>query len=153
MEFQEKHLLPMACQGCKEEDCYNCDTSGERWYLTEDDELHLCRKSLERSIDRLHQQIVEINNRNEINILSLEETDAQMTQQMWEQCLWACIIEGDVEQYNRIWNEHLDFADNMMLEFQETVEKNLPHLTKEEIQESFDRFKARMRDEFGEDFI
>lgn len=153
MKWLEKHPLPEVCKKCQEEDCYNCDFTGERWYLTEVDELQLRRRSLERAIERMQQQIAEIDNRIEEIEQALEEPNVQMTQEIWGACLWVCIQAGDTDRYNRLWNEHLDFADNMMREAHAVAAKNPIHFTEGEIQESLARFKARMREEHGEDFI
>jgi len=153
MEWLEKHPLPTACQGCPEEDCYNCDTAGERWYLTEVDELRLRRKGLERSIEHMQRQLAEIDNRLAQIEKALNEPNVQMTQEMWESCLWACIQADDMEQYNRLWNELPDLADNMMREFYEVAATNPVHLSEEEIRASWERFKTMMREKYGEEFI
>ena len=31
MEWLEIETLPMECQDCQEEECYNCDHAGRRW--------------------------------------------------------------------------------------------------------------------------
>lgn len=36
MEWIEANPLPPVCQSCQEEECYNCDYAGERWYLSEE---------------------------------------------------------------------------------------------------------------------
>lgn len=46
MEWIEADPLPPACQDCQEEDCYNCDHAGERWTLSQADELRIKRKGL-----------------------------------------------------------------------------------------------------------
>lgn len=51
MEWIEADPLPPACQ---EEDCYNCDHAGERWTLSQADEL---RKGLMKAIERLQRQV------------------------------------------------------------------------------------------------
>jgi len=153
MEWIEKNPLPTECQGCAEEDCYNCDMAGERWYLTEVDELRLRRRSLERAIERMQRQIAEIDDKLAQIEYALDEPNVQMTQEMWEQCLWVCVQAGDIERYNRLWNEHPDLEENMMREFWDVVAKNPIHLTEEETQASLERFKAKMREKYGEDFI
>lgn len=60
MEWIEADPLPVECQDCQEEDCYNCNTAGKRWYLSQEDELTLRRKGLIRSIERLQRQVQEI---------------------------------------------------------------------------------------------
>ena len=60
MEWLEAHPLPAECQNCREEDCYNCDTAGKRWYLSREDELLLRRKSLVRSIEQAQRKVQEI---------------------------------------------------------------------------------------------
>ena len=46
MEWLEANPLPDVCVDCTEEDCYNCDYAGERWYLSQADELKMRRKML-----------------------------------------------------------------------------------------------------------
>ena len=60
MEWIEANPLPEACQNCQEEECYNCDHAGKRWYLSQQDKLRLRRKGLQKSIARLQRQIDEI---------------------------------------------------------------------------------------------
>lgn len=60
MEWIEADPLPKACQNCREEECYNCDHAGERWYLPKEDALRLKRKGLVRAIERMQRQIEEI---------------------------------------------------------------------------------------------
>ncbi len=44
MEWIEAKPLPSECQNFQEEDCWECDYAGKRWYLPEADELKLRRK-------------------------------------------------------------------------------------------------------------
>ena len=57
MNWIEAETIPAACRDCTEEDCYNCDTAGERWQLSRDDELRLRRKQLVKAIERLQREI------------------------------------------------------------------------------------------------
>ena len=57
MEWIEADPLPKACMDCQEEDCYNCDTAGERWQLSRNDELKLRRKQLVKAINRLQHKV------------------------------------------------------------------------------------------------
>lgn len=57
MEWIEANPLPIECQDCQEEDCYNCDHAGKRWYLSEEDDLRIRRKGLVKAIERLQQQV------------------------------------------------------------------------------------------------
>ena len=57
MEWIEKNPLPPACQDCQEEDCYNSDHAGERWTLSQADELRIKRKGLLKAIERLQRQV------------------------------------------------------------------------------------------------
>ena len=38
MDWIEADPLPEVCQNCQEEECYNCDYAGARWYLSPEDE-------------------------------------------------------------------------------------------------------------------
>ena len=60
MEWVEANSLPKACLNCAEEDCYNCEHAGERWYLSKEDDLNNRRKLLIRSIERLQKQVAAI---------------------------------------------------------------------------------------------
>ena len=60
MEWLEANPLPVECENCQEEDCYNCDHAGKRWYLSEEDELRVRRKGLVKAVERLQRQIKEI---------------------------------------------------------------------------------------------
>lgn len=57
MEWIEANPLPKACRNCQEEDCYNCDYAGERWTLSQADELRIRRKGIVKAIDRLKRQL------------------------------------------------------------------------------------------------
>lgn len=60
MEWVEVETLPMECQDCQEEECYNCDHAGKQWQLLKEDALRLRRKGLVKAIERLQRQIEEI---------------------------------------------------------------------------------------------
>ena len=60
MEFLEANPLPKVCESCTEEDCYNCDHAGERWYLSRADELKVRRKMLVKAIERLQRQLAAV---------------------------------------------------------------------------------------------
>ena len=57
LEWIEANPLPPECIDCQEEDCYNCDTAGKRWYRSRADELRVKRKGLLKAIERLERQI------------------------------------------------------------------------------------------------
>ena len=57
MEWLEVDPIPYACEDCLEEDCYNCDTAGERWQLSKSDELRIRRNGLLKAIERLQRQV------------------------------------------------------------------------------------------------
>ena len=57
MEWIEADPLPAVCQNCQEEECYNCDYAGERWTLSQADELRVGRKGLLKAIERLQRQV------------------------------------------------------------------------------------------------
>ena len=63
IEYIEADPLPLVCQQCKEQYCDECDHAGERWYLSERDELLLQKKAKEQAIRRLQRQIQEIDNK------------------------------------------------------------------------------------------
>ncbi len=63
MNYKEASPLPAACRGCKEADCYNCDTAGLRWVADPVDELRARKKLKQRAIERLQREIAEIDRR------------------------------------------------------------------------------------------
>ena len=60
MEWIQANPLAAVCQNCQEEECYNCDYAGERWTLSQADELRVRRKGLLKAIDRLQRQVMAI---------------------------------------------------------------------------------------------
>lgn len=57
IQWIEADPLPAECLNCQEEDCWECDTAGKRWYLSHADELRVKRKGLLKSIERLQRQV------------------------------------------------------------------------------------------------
>ena len=57
IEWIEADPLPAECVNCQEEDCWECDTAGKRWYLSQADELRVKRKGLLKAIERLQRQV------------------------------------------------------------------------------------------------
>ena len=60
MQWIEADPMPEECQRCQEEDCYNCDAAGKRWFLSPEDTLRIQRAGKIRAIQRLQQQVKEI---------------------------------------------------------------------------------------------
>lgn len=60
MEWLEAVPMPEECVNCNEEDCYNCDTAGKRWVLSEEDALRIKRTLKLQAIARLQRQVAEI---------------------------------------------------------------------------------------------
>lgn len=65
MEWIEANPLPQRCQECQE-DCYNCDYAGERWYLSKADELRSRKQMMLRAIERYQRKIAEIDKELEV---------------------------------------------------------------------------------------
>ena len=73
MEWIEADPLPKVCQECQEEDCWECDHAGERWYLSKLDELKVKRKGLEKALERLQRQIAQLDKEIEQEAKQAEE--------------------------------------------------------------------------------
>jgi hypothetical protein len=71
MEYIEVTPLPPVCQYCQEGDCYNCDYAELRWQLSQEDELQIRKKGLLRAIERMQQQVEQIDR--ELLLLSGQE--------------------------------------------------------------------------------
>lgn len=68
MRWIERSPMPEECAACHEQDCYNCDTAGERWHLSREDELRVIRKGLIKAVERMERQIEEIDK--ELDVLA-----------------------------------------------------------------------------------
>lgn len=113
MEWIEADPIPTVCQDCQEEDCYNCDTAGERWRLSQVDELKVRRKRLVNAIERLQRKIDAIDT--ELLPFSDEqraalEGRAEMTYDRFWECLQVCFDNGNMILYHRIWDAHPVFS-------------------------------------------
>lgn len=116
MEWIEADLLPKACMDCQEEDCYNCDTAGERWQLSRNDELKLRRKQLVKAINRLQRKIDAIDT--ELLPFTDEHRAAldgriEMTYDLFWQCLQVCFDNDNMRMYRRIWDAYPIFSGNI----------------------------------------
>ena len=60
LEWLEANPLQEACVDCTEQECYNCEDAGMRWYLSSEDELKVRRKMLVSAIERLQRQLTAI---------------------------------------------------------------------------------------------
>lgn len=52
MEWLEADPLPEECVNCQEEECYNCDYAGKRWYLAPEDEARIIQKLAQQAASR-----------------------------------------------------------------------------------------------------
>ena len=117
MEWIEADPLPKACMDCQEEDCYNCDTAGERWQLSRNDELKLRRKQLVKAINRLQRKIDAIDT--ELLPFTDEHRAAldgriEMTYDLFWQCLQVCFDNDNMRMYRRIWDAYTIFSRNII---------------------------------------
>ena len=118
MEWIEANPLPIECQECQEQDCLDCDTAGKRWYLSEEDELRVRRKGLEKAVERLQRQIEEIDERlAEIQ----EEPNVLMTREIWEHCVWVCYRDGDTIQLRKLLAEYPEYVHEWNREYEEEL--------------------------------
>lgn len=69
MKWIEANPLPDVCLLCEaraaattgeQEDCWECDHAGERWFLSKEDELKTRKKLLQKAVERYQRQIAEI---------------------------------------------------------------------------------------------
>ena len=116
MEWVDADPIPKACMDCQEEDCYNCDTAGERWQLSRNDELKLRRKQLVKAINRLQHEIDAI----DMELLPFSDAqraalngNAEMTYDLFWQCLQVCFDNDNMRMYRRIWDAYPIFSRNI----------------------------------------
>lgn len=109
MEWIEAELLPMECQSCQEQDCYNCDIAGIRWKLPREDELRVRRKGLVKGIERMRKKIQEIDR--ELLPFNDQQKAAmagqiEMTYDLFWECLEVCFNSDNMEKYFEIWGRY-----------------------------------------------
>lgn len=116
MEWIEADPIPEACVNCQEEDCYNCDTAGERWQLSRVDELKLRRKQLVKAIERLQREIhaidMELLPFSDEQRAALEGRDEMTYDRFW-QCLQVCFDNDDMTMYRRIWEKYPNLVNQI----------------------------------------
>lgn len=83
-EWIEADPLPEECLNCREEECYNCDYAGKRWYLPEEDSLRLRKKGLLHTIDRLNRRL-----------MAIPDSDSEIRQK----------VEADLTWYRQVYLE------------------------------------------------
>ena len=113
MDWIEADPRPAACMNCQEEECYNCDTAGERWQLSREDELRLRRKQLVKAIERLQRKIDAIDM--ELLPFTGEQRaalygNAEMTYDLFWQCLQVCFDNDNMGMYRNIWEAYPKFS-------------------------------------------
>ena len=74
------------------------------------------------------------------------------TQELWEAHLSACVQAGDVQQFNKLWNDHPYFAKQMMEEFDRQMDDPKSDLRKEHDRWWAD-LKSKLIEAFGEEWV
>lgn len=125
MEWIEADPIPEVCMDCHEEDCYNCDTAGERWRLSQVDELKVRRKQLVNAIERLQRKIDAIDM--ELLPFTGEQRAAlegriEMTYDRFWECLQVCFDNNNMTMYRKIWNAYPVFSRNLKEHIEKTSE-------------------------------
>ena len=116
MNWIEAETIPAACRDCAEDDCYNCDTAGERWQLSREDELRVRRKQLVKAIERLQRKIDAI----DIELLPFTTEQRavlnghiEMTYDLFWECLQVCFDNDHMAMYKNIWEAYPDYSKNI----------------------------------------
>lgn len=149
MEWKEVTPLPNECQNCQEEECYNCDTAGKQWQLSEVDELRVRRKGLEKAVERLQRQIAAIDER----LAEIEdEPNVLMTQEIWEHCVWVCYQDGDVLQLRKLLAEHPEYVHEWNRQYEDELNSPGSKLKQKE-EDYWARLKPKLIEEFGEAWV
>jgi hypothetical protein len=116
MDWIEADPLPAACLNCQKEDCYNCDTAGERWRLSREDEQRVRRKQLAKAIERLQRKINAIDM--ELLPFTAEQRTAlnghiEMTYDLFWECLQVCFDNDNMGMYRNIWEAYPEYSKNI----------------------------------------
>lgn len=116
MEWIEADPTPKACMDCQAEDCYNCDTAGERWQLSHEDELKACRKQMVRAIERLQRRIYSI----DVELLPFTTEQRavlnghiEMTYDLFWECLQVCFDNDQMAMYKNIWEAYPNYSKSI----------------------------------------
>ena len=116
MNWIETETIPAACRDCTGEDCYNCDTAGERWHLSREDELKVRRKQLVRAIERLQRKIYSI----DIELLPFTADQraalnghTEMTYNLFWECLQVCFDNDHMAMYKNIWEAYPNYSKDI----------------------------------------
>lgn len=62
MEWLETVPLPEECRTCQEEECYNCDYAGKRWYLAPEDASRIRERLLAQYVARQKRRLSDASN-------------------------------------------------------------------------------------------
>ena len=82
-----------------------------------------------------------------------EDPNISLTQEMWERCLYICILSGYPQQYNKLWSDYPQFVETMMREVEKVAAESKDDGTRAKTIASLEQFRERMRAEFGEEII
>lgn len=149
MKWLEADSLPVVCPNCQKEDCYNCDYAGKRWYLSQEDELQIKRKSLIKAIERLQRQVLAIDQH--LLLLtgqqkSASDDCAKMTYDLFLEYLEVCFLEGSMDKFFEVWNKHPEHIAKLKKRSQQE-----PYKSKE--QERWAKLRAKLGEDLGEDWV
>ena len=79
--------------------------------------------------------------------------EQEMTQEVFENCLAACIAHNDLRELNAICDQYPLFTKIWMRKMdQELKSMNLPHRSEEEKKIGWENFKKQMKKRYGIDF-
>ena len=84
------------------------------------------------------------------------EHQIPMTQELFEQCVGHCVEIGAYFRLTCLLNEFSYFADEYVRKIEEEVENSdieISESTPEELEASWQKLCARIKDEYGEDVI
>jgi len=70
----------------------------------------------------------------------------EMTYELFLECLEVCAQAEDVNKYFEIWDKYPEIIEELSF-------RGLISLNKSKAKDSWEKFKAMMREEYGEDFI
>lgn len=116
MDWIEVDPIPAACRSCHVGDCYNCDTAGERWQLSREDELKVRRKQMARAVERLQHKIFSIDL--ELLPFTAEQRAAlnghiEMSYDLFWECLQVCFENDRMAMYQNIWDTYPNYSKNI----------------------------------------
>lgn len=137
MIWHEADPLPENCLKCEDEDCYSCDYAGERWYLSQEDEMQLNSRLKYKFTPEQKAAVA---------------GKIPMTKSLFWDCLNTCWERFEENKFWELWNAYPEHVEAFLEQIE--AERRDPNslLHKKEEQE-WKILREKLVQAFGEDWV